>query len=365
MAANSFGNIFRITTWGESHGPKVGVTIDGCPANIKVDETLINIELDKRSPGKSPFTSPRREKDKAQIVSGVFEGVTTGTPISILIDNVDADSSKYEPVKELLRPGHANFTYLEKYGVFDWRGGGRSSARHTAATVAAGAIAKQLLKQFDIDILAFITQIGDISCSPDLSSFEQIREKTATSPIFCPDVNAEKKMIEALNFVKENGDSLGGVVTFITKNVPVGLGDPIFEKLEAKLAHAMLSIPATKGFEIGEGFSAAKMMGSEHNDSFAVKNEKIITEKNHAGGVLGGITTGAPIVGRVAFKPTSSIKREQKTVDLNGKDKMFKLPDGSRHDPCVAIRGTMVVESMLALVLADLLLMNRGAKLWK
>ncbi|MFQ5728971.1 MAG: chorismate synthase [Waddliaceae bacterium] len=337
MASNSFGNIFRIMTWGESHGKGVGVVIDGCPAGLPLDEAVINAELERRAPGKSLYTSPRKEVDTAEIYSGVFEGVTTGAPIMIIIPNRDVDSGKYEPIKNQMRPGHANFTYLEKYGIFDWRGGGRSSARETACRVAAGAVAKQLLQHFDIDITADIVQIGEVtSCS-------------------------DKKA--ALDKAMKEGDSLGGIVQFSIEGLPAGLGDPVYEKLEANLAKAMMSLPATKGFEIGEGFSSAAMKGSEHNDPFIMGEAGITTETNHAGGMLGGISTGNLLIGRVAFKPTSSIMQPQKTVDVEGQETTFQLPKGSRHDPCVAIRAVPVVEAMVALVLADALLMNRSAKL--
>lgn len=328
MASNFFGNIFRVTTWGESHGKAIGVVIDGCPAGLALDETDIQVELTKRAPGINPNTSPRKEKDQAQILSGIFEGKTTGTPISIIIWNQDVDSSHYEPMKDLLRPGHANYTYLEKYGCFDYRGSGRASARETACRVAAGAVAKKLLAYYDIQVEAYIHSMGDVEAA------------------------------------KKAGDSVGGVVEFKVLHMPVGLGDPIYEKLEANLAKAMLSLPASKGFEIGEGFQAAHMLGSEHNDPF-IKNqvgEKTMSS-NHSGGTLGGISTGLPLIGRVAFKPTSSIAQMQKTIDLEGKEQFFELPAGSRHDPCVAIRAVPVVEAMCALVIADAILLNRCARL--
>ncbi|MCB1113277.1 MAG: chorismate synthase [Chlamydiia bacterium] len=339
MASNSFGKIFRWTTFGESHGKAIGVVIDGCPAGLEISDELINEALKLRAPGQSPLTSPRKEKDAAEIVSGIFEGKTTGAPIAILIWNKDADSSKYEPIKGLLRPGHANFTYLEKYGIFDYRGGGRSSARETAARVAAGAVAKQLLSHFGIKVRSFLKQVGPVK-----------------------DLNDEnlKAVIEA---AKEEGDSLGGIVEFEATGLPVGLGDPVYEKLEANLAKAMMSLPATKGFEIGEGFHAAEMKGSEHNDAFESEGEKIKTSSSHAGGTLGGISNGMPLVGRVAFKPTSSIKKAQETTTIEGEKAEFKLPEGSRHDPCVAIRAVPIVEAMVYLVLADAILLNRSAKL--
>ncbi len=363
MASNSFGELFRITTFGESHGKAIGVVIDGCPANLPLSKEEIDRELKLRQPGKSPYTSPRKESDEAEILSGLFEGKTTGAPIAILIWNQDAAPSKYKPIQDLLRPGHANFTYLEKYGIFDYRGGGRSSARETAARVAAGAVAKKLLAHFGIDICAFVAEIGGIGITlPDLSSPAKLRQKVLKNPLFCPDSTASKKMMQALLEAKREGDSLGGILQCIAK-LPTGLGDPVYGKLEAKLAAAMLSLPATKGFEIGSGFASARMKGSEHNDLFEMRKGKITTRTNFAGGTLGGISTGLPLSFRVAFKPTSSIQKPQETLDLKGNKKLFKLPEGSRHDPCVAIRAAPIVEAMCALVLSDALLLTRIARL--
>ncbi len=365
MASNYFGQLFRITTFGESHGPAIGVVIDGCPAGLEISKEEIDQELALRQPGSSPYTSPRKEKDEAEILSGTFQGKTTGAPIALLIRNRDADSSKYEPIKDLLRPGHANFTYLSKYGIFDYRGGGRSSARETAARVAAGAVAKKLLAHFHISICAFAAEIGGIAITePELTHLPKLREKVLASPLFCPDMKAAQKMMEKIEEAKKEGDSLGGILQCAVSNLPVGLGDPVYGKLEALLASAMLSLPATKGFEIGSGFAAARMKGSEHNDAFDVdENGKVTTSTNFAGGTLGGISTGLPLTFRVAFKPTSSIMKPQKTVDTKGERKPFQLPEGSRHDPCVAIRAVPILEAMAALVLADTLLMNRSSKL--
>ncbi len=364
MASNHFGNLFRITTWGESHGKAIGVVIDGCPAGLEITDEEINAELALRQPGKTVYVSPRGEKDEAQICSGIFEGKTTGAPISIIIFNKDADSSKYEPIKDLLRPGHANFTYLEKYGIFDYRGGGRSSARETACRVAAGAVAKKFLAQHSIEVVAYIKEVGGIAIpQPDINYPFKLRAATRKSPIFCPDEPATEKIIQAIEKVKEEGDSLGGIIEAIGFNLPAGLGDPVYEKLEANLARAMLSIPATKGFEIGSGFQAARMKGSEHNDQFIVGPDDQITKaSNLAGGTLGGISTGLPLIIRVPFKPTSSIAKPQKTVNLKGEEKDFQIPAGSRHDPCVTIRAVPIVESMMALVIADALLMNRCSR---
>jgi chorismate synthase len=361
MASNFFGQIFRITTFGESHGPSIGVVIDGCPAKVPISQEEINLQLALRSPGKSPFTSPRKEPDQVVILSGIFEGQTTGAPITLLIPNEDVDSSSYEPIKNLYRPGHANFTYLQKYGIFDHRGGGRASARETAARVAAGAIAKKLLLLFQIDCVAFVHSIGNVTIDP--LDIADLREKTYQSPIFCPCEKKANQMIQLLKSIKEEKDSIGGVIGCIA-NVPPGLGDPIYSKLEAQLAFAMLSIPASKGFEIGAGFDASSMKGSEHNDLFE-KNEKgdIRTKTNFSGGVLGGISTGSPLFFKTAFKPTSSIKKPQETVNVKGEKAQLELGSTARHDPCVAIRAVPIVEAMTALVLADALLMQQVAQL--
>jgi chorismate synthase len=345
MASNSFGQHFRITTFGESHGPGIGVVIDGCPPGVELTAHDIDQELARRRPGQNGSVSPRREPDLVEILSGVFEGRTTGAPIALLIRNRDADSSAYDSLKHLYRPGHANFTYLQKYGIFDHRGGGRASARETAARVAAGAVAKKMLFG-RIDCLAYIAEIGGIPITGEVT-----REKVYASPLFCPDEKATLQILAKLDSIQ--GDSLGGIVA-CTIQAPAGLGDPIYEKLEAKLASAMLSIPASKGFEIGEGFAAARMLGSEHNDTF-ISKDKMAT--NHAGGTLGGISTGAPIHFRVAFKPTSSIAKSQPTVNLNGEPETIQTH--GRHDPCVAIRAVPVVEAMATLVMADALLSSK------
>lgn len=364
MATNTFGQIFRITTWGESHGKAIGVVIDGCPAGVPIEETDINLALALRAPGRNAYTSPRQESDQAEIYSGVFNGKTTGAPISIIIKNRDVDSSHYAPLQGVLRPGHANFTYLQKYGPnYDYRGGGRASARETACRVAAAAIAKKILNHYDIYTCAYLSQIGAVQVNDSHLDTEDLKSKIENSPIFCPFPDAEAAMQTLITATKEAGDSIGGVVTFFATGLPVGLGDPVYEKLEANLAKAMLSLPASKGFEIGEGFQAAQMLGSEHNDLFIQSENQILTKTNHAGGTLGGISTGMPLLGRVAFKPTSSIRKPQTTVDLEGKTTVMALPEGARHDPCVAIRAVPVVDAMCALVLVDALLMQRCIKL--
>lgn len=363
MASNSFGVIFRITTFGESHGKAVGVVIDGCPAGLEITEEEINATLALRAPGNSTYTSPRKEADHAEIISGVYQNITTGAPICILVRNQDADSSKYEPIKDVLRPGHANFTYIQKYGVFDHRGGGRSSARETVCRVAAGVVAGKLLSHSGVYVNAYIKQIGPIAADVSVTDSSLLRSSTYESEIYCPDSSAAVEMQQLITATKERGDSLGGIVEFVASGLPIGLGDPIYEKVEGNLAKAMMSLPASKGFEIGLGFESVARNGSQHNDAFHREEGQIKTVTNHAGGTLGGISTGMPLIGRVAFKPTSSIMQPQQTVTLDGEAATMQLPEGSRHDPCVAIRAVPVVEAMTALVLADLLLLNRCARL--
>lgn len=363
MASNSFGTIFKITTWGESHGKAIGVVVDGCPAGIALQESMINEELFWRAPGIKAFTSPRKEPDQAEILSGVFEGKTTGASISIIIWNHDHHSQHYEPTQQILRPGHANYTYMKKYGCFDYRGGGRASARETACRVAAGAIAKKMLSDVGVSVVAYLKSIGPVQAKFELSDLtrDDLQKKVRASPLFCPDDHATKQMQAELVKALQEEDSLGGVVEAVAFNVPVGWGDPIYEKLEANLAKAMLSLPASKGFEIGEGCAAANMKGSQHNDLFYAEREEIGLLSNHAGGTLGGISTGMPIIIRVPFKPTSSIAKSQASINFQGQPQILSLAKGSRHDPCVAIRAVPVVEAMFALVLADAMLMNRHA----
>lgn len=363
MASNSFGILFRITTWGESHGKAIGVVIDGCPAGLDLSEEEITRELALRQPGNNPYTSPRKETDIAEIYSGLYEGKTTGAPISIFIKNRDADSSKYEPIKQLMRPGHANYAYLEKYGIFDSAGGGRASGRETACRVAAGAVAKKLLNHYGISLTAYLKTLGSLSTdvAPEYSS---LKPAVLKSPLFCPDIKVEKQMLQQIEQMKTEGDSLGSVVECLSSPLPAGLGDPLYEKLEANLAKAMLSLPASKGFEIGDGFACAQKRGSEHNDLFILdKDNEVVTKTNHAGGTLGGISSGMPLLFRVAFKPPSSIRKEQETLTLSKEKAAFKLPEGSRHDPCIGVRAVPVVEAMAALVLADALLMQRCSRI--
>lgn len=359
MASNAFGRMFRITTWGESHGKAIGVVIDGCPAGIPINEDEINQQLALRAPGNSSFTSPRKEIDHVVIQSGVFEGITTGAPIALIIANRDVDSSKYESIKNILRPGHANHTYLSKYGVFDHRGGGRASARETACRVASGAIAKKFLSFHDIVPLAYMKEIAGVQASIDIEKILASPQVITESPIFCPDPIAARQMMDKIEEAKNHRDSVGGIVELYVHKLPIGLGDPVYEKFESALAAAMMSIPASKGFEIGAGFQAARMRGSEHNDRYISDNDGVKTETNYAGGTLGGITSGMPLIARVAFKPTSSIMQSQKSVDTHGNEAIFQMPEGSRHDPCVAIRAVPIVEAMAALVIADAILCNR------
>ncbi len=365
MASNSFGKLFKIVTWGESHGKAIGVVVDGCPSGVVVSQEIINEELSWRAPGAKIYTSPRKEPDKVEILSGVLEGRTTGTPISLIIWNQDQQSQHYEPLKNVLRPGHANYTYVEKYGRFDYRGGGRASARETACRVAAGAIAKQILSDVGVFVVAYIKSIGPVQSNFALSDVLgkeiELQRQVRGSLLFCPDEAATVSMQEVLNQTLQEKDSLGGVVEAVAFNVPAGWGDPVYEKLEANLAKAMLSLPASKGFEIGSGYASAGMKGSEHNDLFYAEEGQIGLLSNHAGGTLGGISNGMPIVIRVPFKPSSSIGKNQSTVDFQGQPQIFYLPEGSRHDPCVAIRAVPVVEAMFALVLVDAMLMNRCA----
>ena len=350
MPSNTFGRYFRVTTFGESHGPAIGCLIDGCPAGLEISIEEIAEALKKRAPGQNPWVSPRKESDTPEILSGLFEGRTTGAPLAIIIKNRDADSSKYAPISDLVRPGHADATYRLKYGTFDWRGGGRASARETAARVAAGAVAAKLLD--NISIHAYLKAVGGAEAHKvDLAHLEK-------SAIFCPDPSQESSMIARIESVQKEGDSLGGIVE-VRAQIPPGLGEPIYHKLESELGSAMLSIPASKGFEIGSGFGAASMKGSEHNDEPLHFGDTLETATNHAGGVLGGISTGMELVFRIAFKPTSSIAREQASIALSGEKAPFKLPVGSRHDPALCIRAVPVVEAMTRLVLADALLANR------
>ena len=355
MSGSSFGKLFKITTWGESHGRGLGVVIEGCPAGLPIKESEIQLELNRRRTGQSKVTTTRKEGDQIQIMSGVFRGKTTGTPISLLVENEDADSSKYELIKDLYRPGHADYTYDMKYGFRDYRGGGRSSARETVGRVAAGAIAKKLLARERIKIIGFTRQVGKhIAKNIDYREIEN-------NIVRCPDNKIAEKMINSIMRARKKGDSLGGVVEVIAKGVPAGLGEPVFDRLDADLAKAVMSMPAVKGVEIGVGFQSAIMTGSECNDVFTMKNKKVITTTNNAGGILGGISNGMDIVIRLVVKPTSSINKAQDTVTQQGKKAEIRVE--GRHDPCVATRAVPIAEAMVAITLIDHLYRNKSAQL--
>lgn len=352
-----FGKLFTVSSWGESHGKAVGVVVDGCPAGLPLCVGDIQMYLDRRRPGQNALVTPRKESDKVEILSGIFEGKTTGTPISLLILNEDQRSHDYGDMIQWYRPGHADWTYDMKYGFRDYRGGGRSSARETAGRVAAGAIALKLLSQVcKTEILAWVSSIGNIDSSMPITAVT--REAIEASPVHCPDVHASKEMESVVKDAKENQDSVGGVLTLAIHRPPIAIGEPVFDRVEALLGMAMLSIPACKGFEIGSGFAGARMHGSEHNDPIFAEQKTFHTRTNNAGGVLGGISNGEDIFCRVAFKPTATISRSQDTVSRDG-EKGTLVAKG-RHDPCVAVRAPVVVECMAALVLADLFLQQRA-----
>ena len=355
MSGSSFGKLFKITTWGESHGRGLGVVIEGCPAGLPIKESEIQLELNRRRTGQSKVTTTRKEGDQIQIMSGVFKGKTTGTPISLLVENEDADSSKYELIKDLYRPGHADYTYDMKYGFRDYRGGGRSSARETVGRVAAGAIAKKLLTRERIKIIGFTRQVGKhIAKNIDYREIEN-------NIVRCPDNKIAEKMINSIMRARKKGDSLGGVVEVIAQGVPAGLGEPVFDRLDADLAKAVMSMPAVKGVEIGVGFQSAIMTGSECNDVFVMKNKKVVTATNNAGGILGGISNGMDIVIRLVVKPTSSINKAQDTVTQQGKKAKIRVE--GRHDPCVAPRAVPIAEAMVAITLIDHLYRAKSARL--
>jgi chorismate synthase len=350
MAGNVFGQMFRITTWGESHGRAVGVVVDGLPAGLPFSEADIQKELDRRRPGQSEVSTPRREADKVEILSGVFEGMSTGTPVSMLVWNSDARSLAYDAIKDTPRPGHADFTYISRYGIRDHRGGGRSSARETIGRVAGGALARLLLSRFGIRIAGHVLELGGIRAKP--MSFDEILENVEKTPVRCADLEVANKMIEKVTALRQEGDSAGGIVEVIVKGVPAGLGEPVFDRLDADLAKSLMSIPAVKGFEIGAGFEASHLLGSEMNDPFRMEEGKITCSSNNAGGILGGISTGLDIICRAAVKPTPSIGKLQQTVDLSARENTEIMIKG-RHDPTIPPRMVPVAEAMVALVLAD------------
>lgn len=359
MAGNTFGKIFRITTFGESHGKGIGVIIDGCPAGIQINEDFIQRELDRRKPGQSKIVTQRKESDTVQILSGVFEGYSTGTPIGMVIYNADARSKDYSHIADRFRPSHADFTYHQKYGRRDYRGGGRSSARETAARVAAGAVAKLLLQQMEVSVQAFVSQVGHLAIAK--SYHELDLSETENNIVRCPDPVIAAEMIDYIKAIRKEGDTIGGVVNCLIKGCPAGIGEPAFEKLHAQLGQAMLSINACKGFEYGSGFAGVNMRGSEHNDIFYNEEGKIKTKTNHSGGIQGGISNGMDIYFRVAFKPVATIVPEQASVNIEGD--IAAVTGKGRHDPCVVPRAVPIVEAMAALVLADQILEQRAAQL--
>lgn len=361
MAGNSFGHLFRITTFGESHGGAVGVVIDGCPPGLEISKEEIQKDLDRRKPGQSAITTPRKEEDIIHILSGVFQGKTTGTPILLIAYNKDAKPEDYLKLKNVYRPGHADYTYIAKYGLRDWRGSGRASARETLARVAAGAVAKKYLKEkLNVEILSYVEQVGEIKADIDMNKVAM--EDIEKNIIRCPDQKTAEKMIKLIDSVRKENDSLGGVIKGIIRGLPVGLGEPVFDKFSASLGHGMLSINAVKGFEIGSGFEGAKKKGSQHNDEFYKdKNGKIRTGTNNAGGTLGGITTGEDVYFRIAFKPVSTIGKKQKTLDINNRSIILEAT--GRHDPCVLPRAVPIVDAMTALVAMDHYLRHKSQNL--
>jgi len=350
MTGNSFGTLFKITTCGESHGGAVGVIVDGCPSGIAISEQDIQIELDRRKPGQSSITSPRHESDSVHLLSGIFEGKTTGTPILLLAYNTDMRPEEYETLKNIYRPSHADFTYQMKYGRRDVYGSGRASARETLARVAAGAIAKKFLNQsLNIEIISYVEQVGELRAQIDHTTVTPV--SIESNSIRCPDLDIANQMIRLIETIKNEGDSIGGVIKCVIRNVMPGLGEPVFDKLSADLGKAMLSINAVKGFEIGSGFSGVHLRGSQHNDAMAIKNGQPIFTTNHAGGTLGGISTGEDIYFRVAFKPVSTIRKQQKTINLQNEEVILEAE--GRHDPCVLPRAVPIVDAMAALVIMD------------
>jgi chorismate synthase len=357
---NTLGSTFRVTTWGESHGLAIGAVVDGCPALLELCEADIQPDLDRRAPGQSRIVSQRKESDSVRILSGVFEGRTLGTPIGLEIPNENQRSADYDEMREKYRPSHADYTYDAKYGLRDWRGGGRTSARETAARVAAGAIARKLLRvRHGVEIVAWVAKVGRLSVECDVEAVR--RDEVDRTPIRCPDPEMAEEMIAAVESARRDGNSLGGIVTCAVRGCPPGWGEPVFDRLEADLAKAMLSLPASKGFEIGSGFGGTDLTGLEHNDEFYIDGERVRTRTNRSGGVQGGITNGETIYFRVAFKPTATVMREQRTVDVHHRETTIK--GRGRHDPCVLPRAVPIVEAMAALVLADHALRHTNARI--
>lgn len=359
MAGNSFGTLFKLSTFGESHGPAIGGVIDGCPAGLSIDPGFIQHQLDRRKPGMSRLSSTRKESDTVQILSGVFEGKTTGAPIGLLIPNEDARSADYSHLKDAFRPSHADFSWQSKYGIRDYRGGGRSSARETAVRVAAGAIAQLLLREKGISVQAYVSAVGEEQMKSDAGQLDLSR--TDEFEVRCPDPAAAAVFTELIETARKAGDSLGGVISCVIAGSPAGLGEPVFDKLHADLGKAMLSINAVKGFELGSGFAGSRMRGSEHNDLFHTEEGRIRTRSNHSGGIQGGISNGEAILFRVAFKPVATIMQDQESIDAAGNP--ITLSGKGRHDPCVLPRAVPIVEAMAALVMADHLLRSRSNQL--
>lgn len=357
---STFGKLFRIMTWGESHGGGVGVVLEGCPPRLAISAEEIQVDLDRRKPGTTSLVSQRKETDEVQILSGLFDGRTLGTPLSLFVPNKDARSRDYEEMKHIYRPSHADYTYDAKYGIRNWKGGGRASARETVGRVAAGAIARKLLSErAGIEIVAFVTHVKDVAAG-GIDRETVTRADVDASEIRCPDKAAGDRMIDLVRRVKKQGDSVGGIIECVARRVPPGLGQPVFDKLEAALAQAMLSIPATKGFEIGSGFEGTQLQGSEHNDRYVNRSGTIGTETNRSGGIQGGISNGETIYFRTAFKPTATILQKQKTVDDQGNE--TEVVARGRHDPCVLPRAVPIVEAMTALVLADHMLLQNAIR---
>ncbi len=352
MSGNSYGNLFKVTTFGESHGPAIGVVIDGVPPLLELDEKDIQLEVNRRRPGQSSITTPRDEKDKVEVISGIMEGKTTGTPLTILIKNEDFRSKDYSKIKDLYRPGHADYTYQTKYGIRDHRGGGRSSGRETACRVAAGAVAKKILKSHGIDVFAYTLAVGDIyAVSHDFSVIDK-------NPIRTTDLKQAELMIKKIEHAQKHGDSIGGIIEAIVKGCPVGLGDPAFDKLNAQLAHGVMSVGAIKGIEFGDGFKVAESHGSENNDALYAQDGKVCFRTNHGGGILGGISNGDDIILRAAVKPPSSIAKKQETVTKDIQASEIEVE--GRHDPCICPRVVPVVEAMIALTVLDCFLIQKS-----
>lgn len=356
---NSFGKLFKITTFGESHGAALGVIVEGCPAGLQIDLDKIREEMQRRKPGQSKITTQRKEEDEIQILSGIFEGKSTGTPIGVVIPNSDQKSKDYSHISDKFRPSHADYTYFEKYGIRDYRGGGRSSARETAARVAGGAIAKQFLASKGVSIQAFVSQVGGLSLQKNYTELDLTQAEK--NMVRCPDPETAKKMIDLIDSIRLERDTIGGVVTCVIKNTPAGIGEPVFDRLHAELGKAMLSINAVKGFEFGSGFEGVKMRGSQHNDSFVKEGETVHTLTNHSGGIQGGISNGEDIYFRVAFKPVATIMQDQES--LNEAGETVVVSGKGRHDPCVVPRAVPIVEAMAALVIADYILLAKTNKL--